>query len=224
MKIKKYKKSEKGFAIALALIMLLVMSLMGTTLVFVVGDDHKKNALVDTDQQSFYAAETGIAQARKWLAAGPDLTLKKPNTDFCSTSTYNNLNASVKAIGKGHVGKNTLDNIITPTGNQEEIDKEKKRLKEFRYEYFVTYTPDPNGDTDPALAQEIGGKKLVPRQKSVAGSTGSSVAEGTTYKSGGKSTATHYTIFSCGCNDVWNKCKQGENTIVKLIADVVLVQ
>ena len=35
MKIKKYKNSEKGFAIALALLMLLVMSLMGATLVMV---------------------------------------------------------------------------------------------------------------------------------------------------------------------------------------------
>ena len=224
MKIKKYKKSEKGFAIALALIMLVVMSLMGTTLVFVVANDHKKNAYVDTDQQSFYAAETGIAQARKWLAAGPDMTLIKPNPGFCSTESFNNLNTSVKAIGKGWVGTNTLDNIITPTGTRAEKEKEKDRLKEFRYEYFVTYTPDPNGDTDPALAKEIGGKKLVPRQKSVAGSMGSSVAEGTSYKSGGTSMATHYTIFSCGCKGTISKCQKGERRVINLIADVVLVQ
>ena len=45
MKIKKYKQSEKGFALALALIMLLVMSLMGATLVMVAATDHKKMAL-----------------------------------------------------------------------------------------------------------------------------------------------------------------------------------
>ena len=45
MKIKKYKSSEKGFAIALALLMLLVMSLMGATLVMVAGSDHKKMLL-----------------------------------------------------------------------------------------------------------------------------------------------------------------------------------
>ena len=224
MKIKKYKKSEKGFAIALALIMLVVMSLMGTTLVFVVGDDHKKNALVDTDQQSFYAAETGIAQARKWLAAGPDMTLIKPNPGFCSTESFNNLNTSVKAIGKGWVGTNTLDNIITPTGTTEEKKKEKERLKKFSYEYFVTYTPDPNNDTDPALAKKIGGKKLVPRQKSVSASTGVSVTEGTSYKSGDTSMATHYTIFSCGCKGEVEKCKKGENKVIRLMANVILVQ
>ena len=224
MKIKKYKKSEKGFALALALIMLVVMSLMGTTLALIVANDHKKNGDVDSDQQAFYAAETGIAQARKWLATGPDLSLAKPNPEFCSTESFDSLVGSVKAINKGYVGKNTLDNIITPTGTSEEKDKEKERLEQFRYEYFVTYTPDPNGDTDPALAKEFGGKKLVPREKSVAASASSSITEGTSYKSSGTNTGTHYTIFSCGCNAVGSKCKLGDNTIVKLIADVVLVQ
>jgi len=224
MKIKKYKKSEKGFALALALIMLLVMSLMGTTLALIVANDHKKNGDVDSDQQAFYAAETGITQARKWLATGPDLSLAKPNPEFCSTGSFDSLVGSVKAINKGYVGKNTLDNIITPTGTSEEKDKEKERLEQFRYEYFVTYTPDPNGDTDPAVAKEFGGKKLVPRQKEVAGSTGSSAAEGTAYKTSGTSTGTYYTIFSCGCKGTSSKCKKGENRVIKLMADVVLVQ
>jgi hypothetical protein len=226
MKIKKYKKSEKGFAIALALILLVAMSLLGTSLVFVVGNDHRENAYVDTDQQSFYAAETGIAEARKWLATGPGLSLAKPNLEFCNAESFSILKSSaLKAIGAGHVGTNTLDNIITPTGSEKKlVDKEKDRLKQFRYEYFVTYTPDKNGDTDPNLAQTIDGKKLVPRQKDVAGSTGTSVAEGTSYKSGGTSTGTYYTIFSCGCKGTAAKCKKGENKVIKLIAEVLLVQ
>ena len=224
MKTKKYKKSEKGFALALALIMLVVMSLMGTTLALIVANDHKKNGDVDSDQQAFYAAETGIAQARKWLATGPDLSLAKPNPEFCSTESFDSLVGSVKAINTGYVGKNTLDNIITPTGTSEEKDKEKERLEQFRYEYFVTYTPDPNGDTDPAVAKEFGGKKLVPREKSVAASTGSSITEGTSYKSSDTNMGTHYTIFSCGCKGSISKCKKGENRVIKLRADVVLVQ
>ena len=42
MKIKNYKKSEKGFALALALLMLVVLSLMGVTLAIVAAGDHKK--------------------------------------------------------------------------------------------------------------------------------------------------------------------------------------
>ena len=102
MKTKKYKNSEKGFAIALALLMLLVMSLMGATLVMVAGSDHKKNAAKDTNQQAFYAAETGIAQAKKWLETESNLSANSdPNSDleFCKTSLFSNL-SSVQAINK----------------------------------------------------------------------------------------------------------------------------
>ena len=207
MKIKKHKKSEKGFAIALALIMLLVMSLMGATLVMVAASDHKRNATKDASQQSFYAAETGITEAKKWLSAQTSLSANNdPNSKlkFCKTSSFSNL-SSAKAINDW-VDNKELDQIISVSG------KEKERLEKYSYEYFITYTPDQNGNTSTA------------KTKTVAGSTGSSVAEGASYKSGGTSTGTHYTIFSCGCNAAGSKCKQGDNTIVKLIADVVLVQ
>ena len=207
MKIKNYKKSEKGFVLVLALLMLLVLSLMGVTLAIVAAGDHKKNALKDSNQQSFYAAETGITEAKKWLAAQSSLSANNdPNSKlkFCKTSSFSNL-SSAKAINDW-VDSKSLDQIISVSG------KEKERLEKYSYEYFITYTPDQNGNTSTA------------KTKTVAGSTGSSVAEGTSYKSGGTSTGTHYTIFSCGCNAAGSKCKQGDNTIVKLIADVVLVQ
>ena len=203
MKIKKYKNSEKGFAIALALLMLLVMTLMGTTLVMVAGSDHKKNAAKDSNQQAFYAAETGIAQARKWLEAQTKLLSNSdPNSEleFCKTSLFSNL-SSVKAINSANSGvyveRKRLDEIITVTGDEED------RLEKYTYEFFITNTPDASGDTS------------VQRKKAVEGSSGTSVAEETAYKSGGTSTGTYYTIFSCG--------KKGD-TIVKLLADVLLVQ
>ena len=207
MKIKKYQHSEKGFAIALALIMLLVMSLMGATLVMVAATDHKKNATKDSSQQAFYAAETGITEAKKWLAAQSSLSANNdPNSKlkFCKTSSFSNL-SSAKAINN-YVENKSLDQIISVSG------KEKERLEKYSYEYFITYTPDQNGNTS------------TTREKTVAASTGSSITEGTSYKSSGTNTGTHYTIFSCGCNAVGSKCKLGDNTIVKLIADVVLVQ
>ena len=207
MKIKKYKQSEKGFAIALALIMLLVMSLMGATLVMVAASDHKKNATKDSSQQAFYAAETGITEAKKWLSAQSSLSANNdPNNKlkFCKTSSFSNL-SSAKAINDW-VDNKELDQIISVSGD------EKKRLEKYSYEFFITYTPDQNGNTS------------TTREKTVAASTGSSITEGTSYKSSGTNTGTHYTIFSCGCNAVGSKCKLGDNTIVKLIADVVLVQ
>jgi hypothetical protein len=138
-----------------------------------------------------------------------------PNSQlkFCKTSLFSNL-SSAKAINDW-VESKSLDKIIIPTGSDaKEVKKEKERLKKFSYEYFITYTPDQNGDTSDDAK----------REKTVAGTTGSSVAERTSYKSGGTSTGTHYTIFSCGCNAAGSKCNQGNNIIVKLIADVVLVK
>ena len=63
LKRKKFK-NQRGFAIALALLMLVVMSLMGATLLVVVAGDHKRNSNQDVNQQAFYAAESGLSDAK----------------------------------------------------------------------------------------------------------------------------------------------------------------
>ena len=215
MKIKKYKKSERGFAIVLALLLLVVMSLMGASLVLIASSDHKQNNLLDTNQQAFYAAETGITIAKKWIVeTSSSKTLSpggSPGITFCKTNFFPNLKQdSIKAINnpvtnQAYVDKKTLNSVITGASTDEE-----NRLAKYSYEFFITYTPDPNGNTDP------NGNSLVPRTKQVTGIVGSSIAEGTSYKAGDTSMATYYTIFSCG---------KGENdTIVPLEAVVTLVQ
>ena len=124
MKIKKYKQSEKGFAIALALIMLLVMSLMGATLVMVAANDHKKNAIKDSSQQAFYAAETGITEAKKWLADPNNAPLKSQsdpssNLKFCKTSSGRS--AAISAISSLSV--ETITRSISLQDNAATIEK-----------------------------------------------------------------------------------------------------
>ena len=215
MKIKKYKKSERGFALALALLLLVVMSLMGASLVLIASSDHKQNNLLDTNQQAFYAAETGITIAKKWIVdTSSSKTLSpggSPAITFCKTNFFPNLNqGSIKAINnpatnQAHVSRNTLNSVISGTSTDEQ-----KRLAKYSYEFFITYTPDPNGNTDP------NGNPLVPRTKQVTGTVGSSIAESASYKTGGTSMATYYSIFSCG---------KGENdTIVPLEAVVTLTK
>ena len=215
MKIKKYKKSERGFALVLALLLLVVMSLMGASLVLIASSDHKQNNLLDSNQQAFYAAETGITIAKKWIVeTSSSKTLSpggSPAITFCKTNFFPNLNqGSIKAINnpatnRAHVGRNTLNSVITGTSPDEQ-----NRLAKYSYEFFITYTPDPNGNTDP------NGNPLVPRTKQVTGTVGSSIAESASYKTGGTSMATYYSIFSCG---------KGENdTIVPLEAVVTLTK
>ena len=215
MKKIKYKKSEKGFAIALALLLLVVMSLMGASLVIVSSSDHKGNSVKDTNQQTFYAAESGIKEARRWMettSSSKTLSaIRDPNNllAFCNTKLFPNLSQNaIKAIGINnnvYVDRQYLSSVILDASPDEQ-----KRLAKFQYEFFITFTPDQTGKTDPNASS------LVPRKKQVTGTMGSSVAEGTSYKTGGTSMATYYTIFSCG---------KGENdTIVPLEAVVTLVK
>ena len=64
----KFKNSEKGFALPLALLLLVVMTIMGLTLVTITSNEHKANTDKDSNQQVFYAAESGIAMAKKYIS------------------------------------------------------------------------------------------------------------------------------------------------------------
>ena len=61
------KNTEKGFALPLALLLLVVMTLMGAVLVSITVGDIRANNEKDYSQQAFYAAESGITHAKKWM-------------------------------------------------------------------------------------------------------------------------------------------------------------
>ena len=189
MKIRN-RNSEKGFALALALMMLVVMSVMGATLMSVVSNDHKSNGLKDTNQQTFYAAETGIKEAKRWMLAQSNLTPgNAPNVEFCKTDLFPSL-GSAKTINN-YVERKNLDELINASTD------ETKRLENYSYEYFITYTPDTNGLT------------TTPTTKTVSGTSGGDISESSSYKSGTTGTATYFTIYSCGCDASKNQCQTG---------------
>ena len=106
----KKRKNEKGFAIALALLMLVAMSLMGATLMVIAAGDHKRNGNQNVKQQTFYAAETGITEAKKWLSNQTNLSIgSDPNNQlsFCKTAFFPEL-SNPKAV-KDYIEKNSLD-------------------------------------------------------------------------------------------------------------------
>ncbi len=61
------KNKQKGFALVLALVLLLAMSLMGGALIVIASSDHQGNNSSDEYQQTFYVAETALMQAQKSL-------------------------------------------------------------------------------------------------------------------------------------------------------------
>ena len=203
------KKNENGFALPLALLLLVVMSLMGSILISKTTSEHKANTLKDENQQAFYAAESGITAAKKWMVANSDtLKTSSPNLvdrdlRFCKTSMFPNIINNSKGF---KTDRKSLNEVITNTTSDE-----LERLKKFSYEYFITYLPDVIGATNTA------------KTKTAAKSEGTSITEGTSYKASGTATATYYTIHSCGCSDTKNNCDRNKDTLVRLEQVVTLV-
>ena len=188
------RNSEKGFALPLALLLLVVMTLMGAALVSITAGDIRANSEKDTSQQTFYAAESGISDAKKLLASveggvskmatNPWSRLKFCKPDFV---TYLRL-PNPKALyddkhGKEFIKIKNLSEVISVSGD------EKTRLDNFSFEYFITYSADFNGFVD------------NPKKK-----------PGTN--------KTLYTIHSCGCDKSKSKCNKDKDTITALEAIV----
>ena len=136
------KNTEKGFALPLALLLLVVMTLMGLTLVSITSGDIKANSEKDYSQQAFYAAESGITHAKKWMKTNTNnltgSSQRNLNNDlkFCKTSFFPNL------VGTNGftLGRKSLNEVISTPGD------EQKRLSNFSFEYFIAYSPNQNGN------------------------------------------------------------------------------
>ena len=201
------KKNANGFALPLALLLLVVMSLMASILISKINSEHKANTLKDKNQQAFYAAESGITLAKKWMVTNSD-TLKNASPisidgGFCRTSMFPNIVSGSKGL---KTDSKNLNDVITNT-----TDDELERLKKFSYEYFITYSPDVIGATNTA------------KTKTAAKSEGTSITVGTSYKTSGTDTATYYTIYSCGCGNSKDNCDRNKDTLVRLEQVVTLV-
>ena len=205
----KLNKNERGFALPLALLLLVVMTIMGLTLVTITSKEHTANTDKDTNQQVFYAAESGIAIAKKWMETetstleSASQTARDRNLKFCKTTLFPNLKDNSNSL---HSGSNQLSNVILDAR-----DKEKERLEKYSFEYFITYSPNINGD--PTV-----------KTKTVASTGGTDISEGTSYKSAATSLATYYTIYSCGCNNTVSGCNTKNNIITPLEAVVTVTK
>jgi Tfp pilus assembly protein PilX len=138
------KKTDQGFALPLALLLLVVMTIMGSILVNVTSKEHNANNNKDSNQQTFYAAESGIAIAKKWmtdnmtaLAATPPNNLNA-KIRFCKATFFPNL---VNSNNGFHTSRQSLSEVITGTTGAETI-----RLSNYSFEYFIAYSPDSNGN------------------------------------------------------------------------------
>ena len=59
--------NEKGFALVISLVLMLVMSLMGGALIVISAGDHQSNNRSDEYQQTFYVAETALLEGERYV-------------------------------------------------------------------------------------------------------------------------------------------------------------
>ena len=191
----KFRYNEKGFALVLTLLLLVVMSVMATILITLVSNDHKGNTSIDSRQQTFYAAESGVSMVKEWMKNNSDFSIKnRPKNfdvslNFCRASLFPNLD---KPFGFELKKQSLIDLMDTTGASNEEVN----RLKNYSFEAFVAYSPNSAGNNN--FANDSAAKK------------------------NGK---LYYTIYSCGCNESEAKCRYGNegNIIVPLEAVVTLI-
>ena len=111
-------RNEKGFALVLSLVLLLVMSLMGGALIVISSGDHQSNNYSDDYQQTFYVAETAIMEGENYLKnyfLGP-WNSKSKKRDLSLRKLPENLGGK-SAGGSGFSGTMTLANYDKTFGS-----------------------------------------------------------------------------------------------------------
>ena len=213
------KKTEKGFAMVLALVLLLAMSLMGGALILIASGDHQSNNDSDQYQQTFYAAEMGLLEGERYILNqknGPyndagvkqtalanlpqnlspvpawDGTMTKRNYTTDSVTGTNCYN-SFKDIDRLEFKR-----VVAESWNFGNIlsdsgigsSKELERLKKFYYEFFIT---------------KIGDATFMGQGSSITLGAGGSGKNGVAYR-----------VYGCGIYD------GSEQMIVSLESVIVL--
>ena len=99
------KKTEKGFALVLSIVLLLVMSLMGGSLIVISAGDHQSNNTSDEYQQTFYVAETALMEAEKvitnkmmgpWIVVDDEYAAPPTGLNETETAEWNAMVANLR--------------------------------------------------------------------------------------------------------------------------------
>ena len=90
---------------------------------------------------------SGIAVAKKWMLDNKNLlegsapSRLDRDLKFCKAAFFSNLIRSDGFI----LNRRSLNEVISASGN------EATRLSKYSFEYFITYSPDKNGNTSSAM-------------------------------------------------------------------------
>ena len=161
--------SSNGFAMILALVLLLVMTLMGSILVINASNQSEITGISETNNQTFLTAETGVESASRWIysevAKG---TFPKNGSSSVSALCGYNLGANIK-FAKSY--SNIVSNEMGVTSSSE-----KRVFDRQRFYYIVT-------EYGQSTVTNVG--------------AGGTVSSSTNYGTAGGQMTYFYKIYSC---------------------------
>jgi hypothetical protein len=118
----------------------------------------------------------------------PSATVTPTLVNWCNASKFRILRANTPITTVNSPSITSLSIKLQGT----DVEGSNKKYQNFSYYYFVTNTPDIDGTVS----------KIKIKTGTVrGGSAGSSVAQGTSYKSQSTGSSNFYTIFACGANN-----------------------
>ena len=118
-------KREEGFALVVAMMLLFVMTIMGSTLVINASSQSKVVAVSESEHQTFLSAETGIQDAISWLSreVGKGNYPKNKSTKYTKLCDYN-LDGSIE-VAQVSIKRNIIDEMnITGTEEKKVYDRQ----------------------------------------------------------------------------------------------------
>ena len=221
------KKNQKGFVLTLPILMLVVMSIMGVTLVVVTSNDIKQNDNQEEYQQALYTAETAISLGKNWLENQVKTSSKLPQAQttiwnsnlalpWCRPSRFSKVMTQTSYIvyAAPTIPEILLgDEMNKPIGGvpQDHLNK----YNRYQIYYFITNAQKYNGNARDPNDPTITLSNKDPKFGTGLSSSGGSVGEKSTYKSvTSTGSAQEYTIYGCGRNKDTNVVAAIDVTVV----------
>jgi hypothetical protein len=191
---KKKINKQRGFALVLAILLLVVMSIMGVTLVTLVSSDFKDNDRRDDYQQALYVAETAVNEAKSWIKTKSTLPINSTTpfdgggVSWCPVSRFSDLPAlnKIYLVTSGTEQGSTIGGVKSFS----KIISTDPKYDNFEFYWFITYVPVWDTASNSYIT-------TTQTRASSSGSTGGSASESSGYGKAAYASGLYYKIYAC---------------------------
>ena len=195
--MKKLKKNIEGFTLVMSILILLVMSLIGVTMITLIRGEYSENERRDYYQQTLYAAETAINLGKNWLKKAnlPELSI--------SPSPWNGGGSSINSWCPSslfvELPATNINYVIQDAGSVVDLNSimqstdvaEREKFLSYELFWFVAYPSVWDG------TRYVNNVKVVATSTQNANAKSGSIDESTSKVSQSSSSGYFYTIYAC---------------------------